>query len=82
MVSAGIKPREAKPAPPAPLLDETATSEDIYFDASDKKTASEDISNTTDAPATASATVPVAVSAAAPAAAATVELKAKKRNQQ
>jgi hypothetical protein len=54
MVSAGIKPREVKLAP---LLDGTASCEDVYFEASDKKMPSEDIPATIDAPAAAAATV-------------------------
>jgi hypothetical protein len=63
-ISDGSKPSEAKPAlpaPPVPLFDETAPSEDIYFDASDKKTPSEDLPNPTSAPVTSSAVVPAAV---------------------
>jgi hypothetical protein len=43
-------------------VNETASSEDIYFDASDKKMPSEDIPATTNAPITSSAVVPAAVS--------------------
>jgi hypothetical protein len=42
-------------------VNETAPSEVIYFDASDKKTPSEDIPNPTSAPVTSSAVVPAAV---------------------
>jgi hypothetical protein len=53
-ISAGIKSREAKPALlalPASFVNVTASSEDIYFDVSDEKTPSENISNLTNAPA-------------------------------
>jgi hypothetical protein len=43
---------EAKPTLLAPVEVETASTEDIYFDASDKKTPSEDIPNATNAPVT------------------------------
>jgi hypothetical protein len=41
-------------------VNETAPSEDIYFDAFDKKTPSENIPNLTSAPVTSSAVVPAA----------------------
>jgi hypothetical protein len=65
-ISAGIKSREAKPAlpalsaPPASFVNEAAPSEDIYFDAADKKTPSENFSNFTNAPITESAVEHVA----------------------
>jgi hypothetical protein len=51
LVSTGTEPSEVEPAP---FVNKTASSEDIYFDASDKKTPSEDIPNPTNAPVSAS----------------------------
>jgi hypothetical protein len=49
-ISTETKPSEMDSVPPASFVNETVPSEDIYFDASDKKTPSEDISNATNAP--------------------------------
>jgi hypothetical protein len=51
----GIKSSEVEPAP---FVNEIASSEDIYFDASDVKAPSKDISATIDAPAAASVATP------------------------
>jgi hypothetical protein len=58
LVSTGIKSSEAKPAPLEPFMDKTASSETIYFDASDRKAPSKDILATINALVTASAAAP------------------------
>jgi hypothetical protein len=60
LISTETMPSEMDLAPPASFVNKTASSEDIYFDASDKKTSSENFSNFTNAPISESAVEHVA----------------------